>query len=174
MVAIGYAGRSPYNPAMTKSNPTKAGGTIAQNRRAHYDYHFEDRFEAGIALMGWEVKSLRQGKVQLTDSYVLLKDGEAWLIGANINPLPTASTHFVTDPTRTRKLLLKQRELHRLTDAVQQKGYTCVATALYWKSHLVKCGIALAKGKAQHDKRETEKDRDWQRQKQRLARSASR
>ncbi|MGK2915334.1 MAG: SsrA-binding protein SmpB [Porticoccaceae bacterium] len=161
----------------SKNTPTKkkpGSSTIALNRRARHDYHFEDKFEAGLVLKGWEVKSLREGKVQLTDSYVLLKDGEAWLIGANINPLPTASTHFVTDPARTRKLLLNERELNRLIGAVQQKGYTCVATALYWKNHLVKCEIALAKGKAEYDKRETEKARDWQRDKQRLARIGSR
>ena len=121
-------------------------------------------------LKGWEVKSLRAGKVQLTDSYVLLKDGEAFLLGTHITPLPTASTHFVTDPTRTRKLLLNQRELSRLFNGVNQKGYTCVATALYWKNHLVKCEIALAKGKKEHDKRQTEKNRDWERQKQRIMR----
>ncbi len=156
----------------TKKNVSSA--TIALNRRARHDYHFEDKFEAGLVLKGWEVKSLRQGKVQLTDSYILIRDGEAWLIGANIHPLSTASTHLVTDPTRTRKLLLNQRELGKVIGAVQKKGYTCVATALYWKNHLVKCEIALAKGKAEHDKRETEKERDWQRQKQRLARIVGR
>lgn len=144
--------------------------TIAQNKRARHDYSFEEKFEAGIALMGWEVKSLRAGKVQLTDSYVLLKDGEAFLIGAHITPLATASTHFVVDPTRSRKLLLNQRELSKLFNGVNQKGHTCVATALYWKRHLVKCEIALAKGKKEHDKRETEKNRDWERQKQRIMR----
>jgi SsrA-binding protein len=144
--------------------------TIALNKRARHDYHLEEKFEAGLVLKGWEVKSLRAGKVQLTDSYVLLKDGEAFLLGVHITPLPTASTHFVTDPTRTRKLLLNQRELSRLFNGVNQKGYTCVATALYWKKHLVKCEIALAKGKKEHDKRETEKNRDWERQKQRIMR----
>ena len=118
--------------------------------------------------MGWEVKSLRAGKVQLTDTYVIFKNGEAWLLGSQITPLATASTHFVTDPLRTRKLLLNRRELTRLQEAVEQKGYTVVATALYWKTHMVKCEIAIAKGKQQHDKRETEKDRDWARQKQRI------
>lgn len=156
--------------------PKKApgGGTIALNKRARFDYHIEERFEAGMVLLGWEVKSLRAGKAQLTDSYVLLKDGEAWLIGAQITPLTTASTHFVTDPGRTRKLLLKERELDRLIGAVQQKGYTCVATALYWKGHLVKCEIALAKGKKEHDKRDAEKERDWGREKQRIMRNAQR
>jgi SsrA-binding protein len=121
-------------------------------------------------LQGWEVKSLRAGKGQITDSYVLLKNGEAWLIGAQIVPLQTVSTHYVTDPTRTRKLLLKQRELDKLIGATQQKGYTCVALSLYWKGHLVKAEIALAKGKQLHDKRQTEKERDWNREKQRVVR----
>lgn len=144
--------------------------TIAQNKKARFDYHLEEKFEAGIALQGWELKSLRAGKAQLTDSYVLLKNNEAWLIGALITPLQTVSTHFVTDPTRTRKLLLKRREIDRLIGATQQKGYTCVCTALYWKGHLVKAAIELAKGKQLHDKRETEKERDWNREKQRVVR----
>jgi len=153
-----------------KPKKQKQSSTIALNKRARHDYHLEEKFEAGLVLKGWEVKSLREGKAQLTDSYVLLKDGEAFLLGLHITPLATASTHYVTDPTRTRKLLLNQRELSRLFNGVHQKGYTCVATALYWKKHLVKCEIALAKGKKAHDKRETEKDRDWQRQKQRIMR----
>lgn len=144
--------------------------TIAQNKKARFDYHLEEKFEAGIALQGWELKSLRAGKAQITDSYVLLKNGEAWLIGALITPLQTVSTHYVTDPTRTRKLLLSRREIDHLIGATQQKGYTCVCTALYWKGHLVKAAIALAKGKQQHDKRETEKERDWNREKQRVVR----
>lgn len=156
-----------------KPKKQPGGGTIALNKRARYDYFLEEKFEAGLALQGWEVKSLRAGKGQLTDSYVLLKNGEAWLVGAHITPLTSASTHFVTDPSRTRKLLLNQKELSKLFGAVNQKGYTCVATAIYWKNHLVKCEIALAKGKQKHDKRETEKDRDWNRQKQRLMRSTS-
>lgn len=144
--------------------------TIAQNKKARFDYHLEEKFEAGLALMGWEVKSLRAGKAQLTDSYVLLKGGEAYLIGSHITPLQTVSTHYVVDPTRTRKLLLKKRELEKLIGGTQQKGYTCVCTALYWKGHLVKAGIALAKGKQEHDKRETEKERDWNREKQRIVR----
>lgn len=159
---------------MAKQSKKKKPGsnTIVVNKRARHDYQFSDKFEAGLVLQGWEVKSLREGKVQLTDSYVLLKDGEAWLLGANIQPLSTASTHFVTDPGRTRKLLLSQKELDRLQSAVQQKGYTCICTALYWKRHLVKCEIALARGKAEHDKRQADKERDWQRQKQRLLRQA--
>ncbi len=154
---------------MAKSAKKKPGGnTIVRNKRASHDYHISERFEAGLALQGWEVKSLREKKVQLTDSYVLLKDGEAWLIGVNIQPLNTASTHYVTDPGRTRKLLLNRRELDKIETAVQAKGHTCVCTSLYWKHHLVKCEIGLAKGKAEYDKRQSEKDRDWQRQKQRI------
>ncbi len=148
--------------------------TIAQNKKARFDYHLEERFEAGLALQGWEVKSLRAGKAQITDSYVLLKNGEAWLIGALITPLQTASTHFVVDPTRTRKLLLNRKQLNQLIGGVQQKGYTCVCLSLYWKGHLAKAEIALAKGKQQHDKRETEKERDWNREKQRIVRHAAR
>ena len=153
---------------MAKKQNKNSGNTIALNKTAKFDYELHERFEAGVALLGWEVKSLRAGKVQLTDTYVIFKNGEAWLLGSQITPLATASTHFVTDPLRTRKLLLNRRELTRLQEAVEQKGYTVVATALYWKTHMVKCEIAIAKGKQQHDKRETEKDRDWARQKQRI------
>ena len=156
-----------------KPKNTQKSTTIALNKRAKHDFHLEEKFEAGISLQGWEVKSLRAGKVQLTDSYVFLKNGEAFLLNVHITPLNTASTHFVTEPTRPRKLLLNQKELSRLFNAVNQKGHTCIATALYWKQHLVKCEIALAKGKQSHDKRESEKDRDWERQKQRLSRHAS-
>jgi len=153
---------------MTKNAPQN--NTIAQNKKARFDFELEEKFEAGIMLQGWEVKSLRAGKAQITDSYVLLKNGEAWLIGAQITPLQTVSTHYVTDPTRTRKLLLKQRELDKLIGATQQKGYTCIALGLYWKGHLVKAEIALARGKQLHDKRQTEKERDWNREKQRIVR----
>jgi SsrA-binding protein len=153
---------------MAKKKQKNTGNTIALNKRAKFDYDLQDRFEAGLVLLGWEVKSLRAGKVQLVDSYVFFKNGEAWLLGAQITPLASASTHFVTDPQRTRKLLLKQRELSRLQEAAQQKGFTVVATALYWKEHLVKCEIAMAKGKQEHDKRNTEKERDWAREKQRI------
>jgi len=154
---------------MAKKNSHKNNGTtIALNKKAKFDYHLSDRFECGIALLGWEVKSMRAGKLQLTDCYVIFKNDEAWLLGAQIQPLQSVSTHHVVDPTRTRKLLLNRREITRLQEAAQQKGYTVVATAMYWKEHLIKCEIALAKGKQEHDKRETEKERDWQRQKQRL------
>jgi SsrA-binding protein len=153
-----------------KPKKAQASPTIALNKRARHDYQLIEKFEAGLALQGWEVKSLRAGKAQLTDSYVFLKNGEAFLIGAHITPLNTVSTHYVTDPTRTRKLLMHEAELSKLFNSVNQKGYTCIATALYWKNHLVKCEIALAKGKQAHDKRESEKDRDWKRQKERLMR----
>ncbi len=123
--------------------------------------------------MGWEVKSLREGKVNLTDTYVLLQNGEAWLIGTNITPLPTASTHYVTEPIRSRKLLLNRRELDKLEAGVNQKGHTCVCTAMYWKTHLIKVEIALAKGKADFDKRNDDKERDWDRQKQRIMRHSA-
>ncbi|WP_207064038.1 SsrA-binding protein SmpB [Motiliproteus sp. SC1-56] len=154
---------------MTKKKKSPNGGsTIALNKKARFDYQIEDRYEAGLALLGWEVKSLRAGKAQLRDSYVLLKDGEAWLVGAHISPLQTACTHVVADPERSRKLLLKKRELARLFAHTEQKGYTCIAMALYWKGSKVKCEIALAKGKQLHDKRATEKERDWNRQKRRI------
>lgn len=159
---------------MAKKKPKQFDNTIALNKRARHDYHLEEKFEAGIALQGWEVKSLRVGKVQITDSYVLMKDGEAWLLGAHITPLDTVSTHHVSDPTRTRKLLLNKRELAKLLAATQQEGRTCVCTALYWKKHLVKAQICIAKGKQLHDKRDAEKNRDWNREKQRLMRHDNR
>jgi len=154
---------------MAKSKKTSEN-TIAQNKKARFDYFIEETFEAGIALLGWEVKSLRAGKAQLTDSYVIFKNGEAWLLGSQIQPLLSASTHFVTYPTRTRKLLLSRKEIAKLQIATEQKGMTVVCTAMYWKGHLVKCAIAIAKGKQSHDKRATEKERDWNKQKQRLLR----
>lgn len=155
---------------MAKTKKKAPDNTIAQNKRARFDYHLLETFEAGLSLAGWEVKSLRAGHCQLTDSYVFVRDGEAFLIGAQITPLQTASTHYVAEPTRTRKLLLHKRELAKLNAAVTQKGQTCVCTALYWKGHLVKAKIAIAEGKRQHDKRDTEKERDWQRQKARIVR----
>ena len=151
------------------NNTTKKGSkTIALNKRARYEYHIEDRLEAGISLQGWEVKSLREGRVQFADSYALLKDNEAYLFGCQINPLPTVSTHITPDPVRTRKLLLHRREIDRLTGAVDRKGYTVIPTAMYWSRGKVKVELGLAKGKQQHDKRKTEKDRDWERQKGRI------
>jgi len=160
---------------MAKSGKSKAvDTTIARNKKALHDYFIEDSFEAGMMLLGWEVKSMREKKVQLTDSYVILKDGEAWLIGCNIVPLNTASTHVVCEPDRTRKLLLHRKELARLFSSVQQKGHTCIATKIYWKDHLIKCQVSLAKGKQEHDKRNVEKDREWAIEKQRTVRHAQR
>jgi len=156
--------------AMSKKKAKKPDNVIARNKRARFDYELLESFEAGLALTGWEVKSLRMGKADLADSYVLMKDGEALLLGSHIIPLETASTHFVPDPTRTRKLLLHKKELAKILAGTAQQGLTCVCTELYWKGHLVKARIALARGKKAHDKRDTEKDRDWQRQKQRVLR----
>jgi len=156
--------------AMAKKKRKIPDNVIAQNKRAKFDYNLEETFEAGLALTGWEVKALRMGKVQITDTYVLMKNGEAFLLGAQITPLNTASTHYVTDPTRTRKLLLHKKELAKILVGISQKGKTCVCTSLYWKGHLVKARIALASGKQEHDKRGDEKDRDWNRQKQRVIR----
>jgi SsrA-binding protein len=142
--------------------------SIALNRKARHDYFIEDHFEAGLVLEGWEVKSLRAGRVQLDQAYILLKNGAAWLFGALITPLQTASTHIDPDPQRTRKLLLHQREINKLIGQVERKGYTVVPLSLYWKNNRVKCELGLAKGKKQHDKRATEKERDWNREKQRL------
>lgn len=141
--------------------------TIAQNRKAFHEYFIEDRFEAGLALQGWEVKSLRAGRVQLDQSYIIIKGAEAFLFGALITPLQTASTHIHPEQQRTRKLLLKHKELSRLIGSVERKGYTIVPLSLYWKNNLVKIEIGLAKGKKLHDKRAAEKERDWQRDKQR-------
>jgi len=157
-------------PAMSRKKPGAKSNTIALNRRARHDYRIEESLEAGIALDGWEVRSLREGKVQIVDAYVLIKGGEAFLVGANITPLPTASGHFAADPTRTRKLLLHKKELARILAATSRKGQTCVCTALYWKNHLVKAKIALATGKRSHDKRQDRKEKDWNRQKQRILR----
>ena len=145
----------------------KPSNTIVPNKKAKHDYSIEEKFEAGIALQGWEVKSLRAGRVQLRDSYVLLKENEAYIIGCLINPLPTASTHINPDPQRTRKLLLHRKELNKLIGAVERKGYTLVVTAMYWKQGKVKAKIGIAKGKQAHDKRQTLKERDWQREQRR-------
>ncbi|NJN45944.1 MAG: SsrA-binding protein SmpB [Candidatus Competibacteraceae bacterium] len=145
---------------------------MARNKKAFHDYFIEEHFEAGVALQGWEVKSLRAGRAQLKESYVLLREGEAYLFGCHIAPLSSASTHVQTDPTRTRKLLLQRREINRLIGSVERQGYTLIPLALYWKRGLAKLDIGLAKGKKSYDKRATEKERDWQRDKQRLLRSA--
>ena len=149
-------------------------GSIAQNRRARHDYFIEQRFEAGMMLQGWEVKSIRDGKVQLAESYVQLHKGEAYLAGCNITPLLSASTHVVAEPQRVRKLLLHAKELAILFVASQQKGYTCVPLAMYWKGNKIKCEVALGKGKTMHDKRATTKEKDWQRDKLRLMKTSHR
>ena len=159
---------------MNKPDSKKAAGKqIAANKKARHDYFVEDVSEAGLSLEGWEVKSLRAGRAQLTESYVHIRDGEAWLLGAHISPLNTASTHIRPDPTRTRKLLLHRNELDRLIGAVERKGYTLVPLNLHWTRGRVKLDVGLAKGKKQHDKRATQKDRDWQRQKARIMKSAN-
>jgi SsrA-binding protein len=152
------------------SRPEAAPRLIAENRRARYDYFIEERLEAGLALEGWEVKSMRAGRAQLAEAYVYVRNGEAFLIGAHIAPLSTASTHKVADPVRTRKLLLHRGELDRLVGAVERRGYTIVPLELYWKNGRAKLQIGLAKGKQKHDKRAAEKDRDWQREKARALR----
>lgn len=142
--------------------------TIALNKKARFDYHLEERLEAGIALEGWEVKSLRAGRVQIKESYVIIRNGELFLFGAHISPLISASTHVNPDPTRLRKLLLNRKEISHLIGSVERQGYTLVPVALYWKKGRAKLEIALAKGKQQHDKRASIKDREWKRDKERL------
>lgn len=166
----------PYNRTMSqpkrsgKKKEAAADRDIAQNRRARFEYFIEDSFEAGIVLLGWEVKSLRVGKAQITEAYVIIKDGEAWLLGGHFNPLLSASTHVVPDPTRTRKLLLSRREIDLLRGKVERAGYTIVPLDLHWSHGRAKLNIGLAKGKKLHDKRGTEKERDWQREKGRAMR----
>ena len=143
---------------------------IAENRKARFDYFIEERYEAGLILQGWEVKAMRAGRAQLKEAYVFMRAGEAFLFGAHISPLASASTHLITDPVRTRKLLLNKSELSGLIGAVDRKGYTLVPLELYWKDGRAKLQVGLAKGKKQHDKRAVEKDRDWQRDKARIMR----
>lgn len=149
-----------------KKKPT--GNVIAVNRRARHDYFIEDTLEAGLALEGWEAKSLREGRAQITEAYVTLQNNEAWLIGAHFSPLKTTASHIKADPTRTRKLLLHRGELDRLVGAVERKGYALVPLDLHWTKGRAKLDVGLAKGKKQHDKRAATKDRDWQRQKERI------
>jgi SsrA-binding protein len=158
---------TPEEDAMAKKSKLSPG-TIAQNKRARFEYELHEKFETGIVLTGWEVKAVREGKCQLTDTYVLLKNGEAFLLGCNISPLKTISTHVVAEPQRTRKLLLHRKEIARLIGATQAKGQACIATAMYWKGNKVKVEIALATGKKMHDKRATIKERDWNRDKARV------
>jgi SsrA-binding protein len=156
---------------MAKAKSKDTGGTIALNKRARHEYHIDRRFEAGIALQGWEVKALRAGRINFGDSYAIVKKGEIYLFGTSIPPLISASTHVVADDRRTRKLLLNRREIDELIGAVERKGYTLVPTAMYWKANHVKVELGLARGKQAHDKRETEKQRDWDREKQRVMRA---
>lgn len=149
---------------------TAANNSIAINRRARHDYFIEQTYEAGLVLEGWEVKSLRDGRAQLAESYILLKHSEAWLFGCHITPLNTASTHIHPDPIRTRKLLLNHSEINKLVGGVERKGYTLIPLRLYWKHGRAKIEIALAKGKKEYDKRATIKEQDWQREKERILR----
>lgn len=151
-----------------KKSKNPGSNTIALNKKARHEYHLEDKFEAGISLQGWEIKSIRAGKVNLTDTYVHIQNGEAYLLNASITPLNQASSHVVCDPTRSRKLLLNKRELNKLLGSVERQGYSIVATAMYWKKCWVKVEVYLAKGKQSHDKRDAVKDRDWARQKERM------
>jgi SsrA-binding protein len=155
---------------MARKKQKQSDNNIAVNKKAFHDYFVQENFEAGIELAGWEVKSLRQGRLQLKESYVILKEGEAYLIGAHISPLQSASTHVQPNPTRTRKLLLHRSELNRLIGAVERRGFTLVPLSMYWIRGRAKLKIGLAKGKKDYDKRATEKDRDWQRDKARLMR----
>ena len=154
-----------------KKDSKTPSATIALNKRARHDYFLEERLEAGLVLEGWEVKSLRAGKGRITEAYVLMKDGEAFLLGGHIQPLDSASTHVHVDPTRTRKLLLHERELSHLIGATEQKGYTIIPLAMYWKRGKAKLEIALAKGKAKYDKRQSKKEQDWNRRKGQLLRT---
>jgi SsrA-binding protein len=147
--------------------------SIAQNRKAFHDYFVEERYEAGLVLEGWEVKAIRAGRVQLGDAYVLVRNGALWLIGAHISPLPTVSTHFVPNPTRTRKLLMHAEEIQRLIGKVEQRGYTLIPLDMHYKQGRIKLEVALGRGKLKHDKRAAERDREWERDKQRLMRSRS-
>jgi SsrA-binding protein len=154
--------------AKKKKSASPGGSTIALNKKARHDYFIEESLEAGLVLEGWEVKSLRAGRAQIAEAYVVIRGSEIWLVGANITPLLSASTHVHADPGRSRKLLLNRREIDRLIGSVERAGYTMVPLALYWKKGRAKLEIGLAKGKKQHDKRATERDRDWERQKARI------
>ena len=156
------------------SGDKAVGKTIALNRGARHEYHLESRFEAGIALQGWELKSIRAGRLNMGDAYALIRSGEIYLFGAQITPLSQASTHVVADDRRTRKLLLHRHEIDKLVGKVERDGYTLIPTAAYWKGNKVKLELALAKGKQSHDKRQASKDRDWARDKQRVMRRHNR
>jgi SsrA-binding protein len=160
--------------AMAKKQPkdkANSTGTVALNKRARHEYHLEQRHEAGLSLHGWELKSIRAGRANITEAYAVIRNGELYLFGAQITPLISASSHVVADERRTRKLLLHRAEIDTLIGRVERDGYTLVPTALYWKGNRIKAELALAKGKQSHDKREASKDRDWNREKQRVLRA---
>jgi SsrA-binding protein len=169
-VLVFYFNAYRYNAAIMNKKTHSTDNVIALNKKASHEYLFEQIFEAGLVLEGWEIKSLRAGKGQITDSYVIIRQGEAWLLGSHIHPVLAASTHVNPVADRSRKLLLHHAELRRLIGLTERKGYTLVALKLYWKKNRVKLEVALAKGKKLHDKRQTEKDRDWAREKERLLR----
>jgi SsrA-binding protein len=156
------------------TNKKQSDSSIALNRKAGFDYFIETQYEAGLVLEGWEVKSLRAGRINLSDAHVIIKYGEAFLLGSQIQPLMTASTHSIPDPTRTRKLLLNKKELSHLIGSVERQGYTIVPLSLYWKKNKIKIKIALAKGKREHDKRDSVKDREWQRDRSRIMKKTGR
>ncbi len=160
--------------AKAKSDNKSGTGTIALNKRARHEYHIDEHYEAGISLQGWEVKSLRAGRINLGDAYAIVRAGEIFLFGASIVPLISASTHVIADDRRTRKLLLNRAEIDKLVGAIERKGYTLVPLSLYWKQNRVKVDLGLARGKQEHDKRDTEKERDWNREKQRVMRAKNR
>ncbi len=169
------SGKSKDNrPVKVSSKQAAAATRIADNKKAMFNYHIEERFEAGMVLEGWEVKSVREGKVQLTDGYVVIRNGEVFIIGCQINPLGTASTHVTPDKVRTKKLLMHKAEIKRLMGKVEQKGFTLVPLDMHWKAGKVKCEIGLAKGKGEHDKRDTIKDREGKREVQRAMKSGNR
>ncbi|MBN9227174.1 MULTISPECIES: SsrA-binding protein SmpB [Legionella] len=156
------------------TNKKQSDSTIVLNRKAGFNYFIEDQYEAGLVLEGWEVKSLRAGKINLSDAHIIIKNSEAFLLGAQIQPLITASTHSIPDPIRTRKLLLNKKELNHLIGSVERQGYTIVPLSLYWKKNNIKIKIALAKGKKEHDKRGTIKDREWERDRSRIMKKTGR
>jgi SsrA-binding protein len=162
-----------YRKVNKPKDKKTAPARIAVNKKARFDFAIEDTMQAGLALEGWEVKSLREGRAQITESYVHLRNGEAWLLGAHITPLSTASTHIRPDPTRTRKLLMHRHELDRLVGAVERKGYTVVPLNLHWSKGRVKLEVGLAKGKKMHDKRATKKEQDWKREQGRILKSSN-
>lgn len=160
--------------AKNKKQNTDSSGTVAVNRKARHDYLIESEYEAGISLLGWEVKSLRAGKAQLTDGYVVIQKAEAWLTACNISPLSTVSTHFKPEPMRARRLLLHREELNKLIGAVERKGYTLVPLKIYFTRGKAKLKLGVGKGKKQHDKRAAEKDKDWKREQSRILKAVNR